>query len=119
MPSIRAEFSDQHSAVAAMDKLVGRGLGRARVETLIEEPSKPNGDPLSPSSLGRARLEVQLIDRASEQDVRALLEELGATAIDVTNAPVSTVLHDETSSTGRSSAIAASAIEASRQGNRS
>jgi hypothetical protein len=81
MPYLNALFSNQRAAMAAMDKLIGRGLGRARVQPLIERPSEPNGQPPSPADLGRARLEVQLGDGVGEDEVRAMIGPLGATDI--------------------------------------
>ena len=113
MPAMHAEFSDQFSAVAAMDKLIGRGLGRARVESLIERPSEPNEAPLSPADLGRARLEVELDGEVSETELQALLESLGATVVGVTDTP-----SGGQKSLAVSDDAAASAIEASRRGSR-
>jgi hypothetical protein len=81
MPYLNAHFSNQRAAMAAMDKLIGRGLGRARVRPLIERPSEPNTQPLSPADLGRARLEVELGEGVSEDEIRALIGPLGATEI--------------------------------------
>jgi hypothetical protein len=67
--------------MAAMDKLFGRGLGRARVQQVIERLSEPNGQPPSPADLGRARLEVQLGDGVGEDKVRAMIGSLGATEV--------------------------------------
>jgi hypothetical protein len=84
MPFLHAQFSNQRLAMAAMDQLMGRGLGRVRVVPVIERPSEPNGRPASPAELGRALLEVELNDGASDREVRALLGSLGATDLTTT-----------------------------------
>jgi hypothetical protein len=81
MSYLHAHFSNQQSAMAAMDRLLGRGLGRARVSPLVERPSEPNVQPAAPADLGRARLEVELSGDESEAEVRALLGPLGATDV--------------------------------------
>jgi len=81
MPQLTAHFADQQSAMAAMDKLMGRGLGHASVQPLEDRPAEPDGHDASPAELGQARLAVYLDDGASESEVRDLLQSLGATSI--------------------------------------
>jgi hypothetical protein len=81
MSQLTAHFADQRSAAAAMDQLVGRGLGHARVQPLVERPAGQDGHDDSPSALGQAKLEVYLGDGASESEVRDLLQSLGATSV--------------------------------------
>lgn len=78
MPYLSAHFATQQSAMAAMDKLIGRGLGHARVQPLVERPTEPNDPPASPQDLGRARLEIMLGQPEQEAEIRALLGPLGA-----------------------------------------
>lgn len=73
MSYLNAHFPDQRSAMAAMDKVLGRGLGHARVQPLASKGNAP-----SPSEQGLTRLEVQLGQGVNVDDVRALLGPLGA-----------------------------------------
>lgn len=81
MSQLTAHFADQQSAMAAMDKLMGRGLGHARVQPLVDRPAEADGHDENPAEVGRSRLEITLDDGASESEVRDVLSALGATAI--------------------------------------
>lgn len=80
MSYLTAQFPDQRSAMAAMDKIIGRGLGQARIHA-VDHAEEPNGQTASPRQLGEAGLEIQFADGAGDGEIRSLLSSLGATHI--------------------------------------
>lgn len=116
MPYLSAHFSNQRAAMAALDKLAGRGLGRARVSPLVERPSEPNGQPASPADLGRARLEVELSGEDSERQVRGVIGPLGATDVVIATETGTPFPASPAESTGSQGEDVARAIQASKNG---